>query len=312
MINKSSESINLYGLEVYFNEIIQLYYKKKLPNIIMFSGKRGLGKCTLAYHIINFILSIDEEYTYDQDNFSINKYNRSYKLLQNNSHPNFYLIDLLNEKKNIDITQIREMIMFTNKSSFNDMPKIILIDNIENLNNNSTNALLKIIEEPNKNVYFILIHNNEKKILNTLKSRCLTFKINLTFKQSLDISKILLKSDLLELINIDIINYYFTPGDFVRLIEFAKNKEINLKENSLIKLLNLLIDKAYYKKDKFIRDLIISFIELFYLKELKTSKTKNLLLNSYHKFTAKIDNMDKYNLDEESLFLEFQSKLLNG
>ena len=36
--------------------------------------------------------------------------------------------------------------------------------------------LLKILEEPPKNIYFILINNN-KKILSTLKSRCINFKI---------------------------------------------------------------------------------------------------------------------------------------
>ena len=77
------------------------------------------------------------------------------------------------------------MITYTNKSTFNNMARFILIDNIENLNKNSVNALLKIIEEPNENVFFILINNNEKNILPTLKSRCLTFKINFTFNESI-------------------------------------------------------------------------------------------------------------------------------
>ena len=66
-------------------------------------------------------------------------------------------------KKNIEISQIRKMIEYTNKSSFNNSPKLILIDNIENLNKNSVNALLKLIEEPKYNVFFILIHNCNKK-----------------------------------------------------------------------------------------------------------------------------------------------------
>ena len=77
------------------------------------------------------IFSINEDLKYDVNKFTINKENRSFKLIQNNSHPNFYLIDLLNEKKNIDVSQIREMITYTNKSSFNDMQRFILIDNIE-------------------------------------------------------------------------------------------------------------------------------------------------------------------------------------
>ena len=67
------------------------------------------------------------------------------------------------------------MINYANKSAFNNKERIILIDNAENLNLNSSNALLKIIEEPNDNVFFILIFDNNKKILETVKSRCLKF-----------------------------------------------------------------------------------------------------------------------------------------
>ena len=148
------ENRKLSGMNYYFDEIMDTYKKKKLPNKILLSGKKGLGKSTLAYHLINCILSENEEQKYNQEKFMINENNRSYKLLLNNAHSNFYLIDLIDEKKSIDIKQIREMITYTNKSNFNNDPRFILIDNIENLNKNSVNALLKIIEEPNDNIFF--------------------------------------------------------------------------------------------------------------------------------------------------------------
>ena len=307
-----SEQIQLYGLDKYFNEIKKLYNLKKMPNKIMLSGKKGSGKSTMAYHIINYILSQSEENKYDIEKFSINSLNRSYKLLKNKSHPNFYLIDLIDEKKNIEISQIRQMINYTNKSSFNEIPRFILIDNVENLNKSSSNALLKIIEEPNENIFFILIHNNNKRILPTLKSRCLTFKINLSFKQTVDICNFLLNENLLNLINNDLINYYSTPGDFINLINFGKEKKIDLKEFTLVSFLYFLIDNNYYKKDKFIKDLIISYIELYFLKRYQLSNTKNKILDIYYNFTKKINNTNTFNLDDESLFLEFKSKLLNG
>ena len=115
-----SENTKLYGLNNYFNEITNLHINKKMPNKILLSGKKGLGKSTLAYHIINYILSDEEDNKYNQNELTINENNKSYKLINNNSHPNFYLIDLLVEKKTIDIGQIREMISYTNKSSFNN------------------------------------------------------------------------------------------------------------------------------------------------------------------------------------------------
>jgi DNA polymerase III subunit delta' len=309
---KPSENTQLYGMDFFFNEIISLHKKKIMPNKILLTGKKGLGKSTLAYHIINYVLSKDEEFNYDDQNKTINKENRSFKLLQNNTHPNFYLIDLFKDKKNIEITQIREMINYTNKSTFNNMARFILIDNIENLNKNSVNALLKIIEEPNENVFFILINNIEKRILPTLKSRCLTFKINFTFNQSIEISSKILEQNLINLINPDLISYYNTPGEIVDLVNFSKDKNIDLTNYKLTNFLELLIDNGYYKKNKFVKSLLINFIELFFLKNYKSCISKSSLLNFYQNFIIKINNTEKFSLDEESLFLEFKSKLLNG
>jgi DNA polymerase-3 subunit delta' len=312
MLIKPSENKHLYGMNHFFYVITKLYSEKKMPTKIMLSGKRGLGKSTLAYHIINHILSIDEEFKYDSNKFVINENNRSFKLLQNNSHPNFYLIDLLSDKKIIDVSQIREMITYTNKSTFNNMARFILIDNIENLNKNSVNALLKVIEEPNENVFFILINNNEKNILPTLKSRCLSFKINFTFNESMIISNQIINENIFDIINRDLISYYNTPGEIISLINFSRDNNIDLKNCTLINFLNLLIDNGYYKKNTLIKKLLINFIELFFLREYKLSCTKDSLLEFYHDFINKIYNTEKFNLDEESLFLEFKSKLLNG
>lgn len=311
MYLKPSENEHLIGMKHFFNEIINLYNHNKMPNKILISGKKGLGKSTLAYHVINFILSQDEEFKYDSSKNYINKKNKSYKLVQNSSHPNFYLIDLLEEKKIIDITQIRQMITYTNKSCFNLLPRFILIDNIENLNKNSVNSLLKIIEEPNEGIFFILINNNEKKILPTLKSRCLTFKINFTFKQSVSVANKLLNMNVLNDINNDIINHYVTPGDIINLVNFAKDKKIDLYKNDLVSLLNLIIDNNYYKKNRLIKRLLTGMIEHFFLKSFMLTNTKRSFFKFYHQFLHKINDMEKFNLDDETLYLEFKSKLLH-
>jgi len=305
-----SENTSIYGYKYFFNEIIQLYNNRKMPNKILLSGKKGSGKSTFAYHLVNFFLSKDEELKYDLIENKINSENKSFKLLQNNSHPNFYLIDLLAEKKNIDVAQIRGMISYTNKSTFNNQDRFIMIDNVEYLNKNSINALLKIIEEPNENIYFILIANSEKNILPTLKSRCITFKIHFSFDETVNICNQIYNQNILNELNYDLINYYCTPGEIIKLIQFAEEKQINLRDHDVSSIINLIIENTYYKKNIFIKNLLINFIELFLLKRYKTSNNKNLLLNFYQSFIQKINNTEKFNLDEESLFLEFKSKIL--
>ena len=302
----------LYGFNLIFNEIINLFNSNKLPNKILFSGPKGSGKSTLSYHLINYIFSINENHSYNIKLNEINVQNNSFQLIKNGSHPNFHLIDLIEDKKNIEISQIRKMINYVNKSSFNNRPRFILIDNVENLNINSLNALLKIIEEPNKNVFFILVHNDKKKIIDTLKSRCLIFKINLTFDQSINISNLLLKENIFELLNNDLINYYAKPGDFISLVNFSKENNVNLNELSLKKFLLFLIEENYYKKNNFIKLNIFNYIELYFLKIFNLSTDKNKISSFYTKFINKINYANKYNLDHESLFMEFKSKVLNG
>ena len=302
----------LYELNPIFDEIVNLYNSNKLPSKILFSGSKGIGKSTLAYHLINYIFSINETSTYDINLKEINIQNNSFKLIKNGSHPNFHLIDLIDDKKNIEIAQIRSMINYANKSSFNNRPRFILIDNVENLNINSLNALLKILEEPNKNVFFILIHNDNKKIIKTLKSRCLLFKINLTFNQSIKITNLLLNQNVFDLINNDLINYYAMPGDYINLINFSKEKKINLNDFDLKNFLLLLMNEKLYKNNNFVKSNIFIYIELYILKIFNQSRNKNKIFTFYSKFIKKISYTNKFNLDYESLFMEFKSKLLNG
>ena len=44
-------------------------------------------------------------------NIKINENNKSFKLIQNGSNPNFILIDIMRKKRNIDINQIRNLII---------------------------------------------------------------------------------------------------------------------------------------------------------------------------------------------------------
>ena len=295
----------LYVLENYLNEFVRLYKKNKLPNKILLSGLKGIGKSTLAYHLINYILSENEEYAYDLEELIINIKNKTFKLIQNGTCPNFNLIDVNSDKKNIDISQIRNLIINLNKSSFNSKPRFVLIDNIEYLNLNSVNALLKILEEPNDNIHFILIHNN-KKIISTLLSRCLNFKISLNNQQINQINHFLFENDLKNLIHEDFIDYYNTPGNIYNLFKFAKEKEIDLKKIDLKKFLSLIIEKSYFKEDIKIKNLSYDLTEFFLLKKISVFYYE---LSSY--FLKKIKQTKNFNLDDETLFLEINSKLLN-
>ena len=296
----------LYAFYDEFNQLIQLHKENNLPNKILLSGQKGIGKCTFAYHIVNYVLSLGEENSYDLKNFQINEENKSFKLNLNKSNPNFILVDVANEKKNIDLNQIRDLIKNLNKSTFNSKERFVLIDNIEYLNLNSVNALLKIIEEPNFGIHFILINNN-KKLLSTLSSRCIKFNLSLSHSETLSICKKLINSNIQDLINKDLIDYYTTPGKIYSLFKFSNENKVDLTQTNLNDLINLIINENLYKKDTAINYFIYDFVELFLSRNISLTS-----INFWDKFIEQIDKTKKFNLDEDSLFLKLKLEISNG
>ena len=66
-LNPSTQK-NLFEHKEIFNHLSKLYKNYNLPNKILLTGEKGIGKSTLAYHLINFVLSENEEQPYDFEN----------------------------------------------------------------------------------------------------------------------------------------------------------------------------------------------------------------------------------------------------
>ena len=306
---ESQSQQTLFGLYKFFNILKNLKMNKKFPNKIILSGEKGIGKCTLAYHLINYILSSNEDYSYDTKNYKINSENKSFKLIQNKSSLNFNLIDVAEGKKNIDINQIRSLILYLNKSSFNSSPRFVLIDNINLLNLNSINALLKVIEEPNDNIYFILINSNTR-VLPTLKSRCINFRIFLSKTEVIETTNKIIDKNVYDVLSADLINYYATPGQLLKILKVSEELNIDVKNLSLKNFLSTLIKNKFYRKDRLSSELIFTLTEIYLRKNINIKNFE--VFNLYNIFLKKIFNTKIYNLDEETLYMEFEDKILNG
>ena len=152
-------NLKLFAYNKLFNELVSLDNESKLPSRILITGQEGIGKSTFSLHFINYLFSKNELNKYDTKENKINQNSSSYNLIKNLSHPNLFYVSKNDGKKNIEIEQIRNMISFLNKSSFNNNKKVILIDGAEYLNASSSNALLKSLEESGDQNLFILTHN---------------------------------------------------------------------------------------------------------------------------------------------------------
>ena len=305
--------LQLFGYEDYFDSFIKLFNKNKLPNTILLSGLKGSGKATFAYHFINYILSYRELNKYSVSNFTINSDNRSYINLCNNTHPNFFYLENDVQGENIKIENVRNILRYLNKSTYYSNIKIVMIDNAEYLNINSSNALLKVLEEHNANTFFFIIHNSSNRILDTIKSRCIQFKFFFTLPERKSILKNIIKQ-YRNNFSIDEINdnfYFDTPGNVLKYLEILSESNVDYTKDKL-SCISYLIDKYRQKKDSQLLTFISLMIELFY-NELSLKNNKKLHIYFYHKFKLlkQINDVKKFNLDKNNLFISLEGMLKN-
>jgi DNA polymerase-3 subunit delta' len=142
----------LIGFEEIKTQLIQAYNLQKLPHAILLNGKEGIGKSLFAKEFSREIL---------KNNFS-----------------DLLIIEKDEGKREINVDKIRKISNFVNQTSAGNNDKFIIIDAASELNKSASNALLKILEEPNQKNFLILISHNLNQILPTIRSRCQIVKIN--------------------------------------------------------------------------------------------------------------------------------------
>lgn len=300
-------SFKLFGLKQNFNFLSSLYNFGKFPKVLMLTGNKGSGKSTLINH---FLFSIFEKDNYDKVNHSLSSSSVLYKQFKNNIFQNIIYLQGSNYKS-LKVDDIRNLKLIVQQSIITNKHRFIILDDVEHFNTNSLNALLKIIEEPSKTNFFILINNKTKPILDTIKSRSLELKIILN-----EADRIKIIEELIQFYNIDCIlnprKSNLTPGNFLKFNHIFINHDLSLENNfidNLSKLLNL------HKKNQDILFIdIIFYILDFYFKNLKE---QNVFKNEkiYELKCYVMDNLNKYlafNLNQNSLINAINNKLNYG
>jgi DNA polymerase III subunit delta' len=134
----------------------QCIHNNVLPHAMLFSGAEGLGKATIAKDLAAQL--VGKNHIHDASLY--------YQCIQKT------------DKKEITIDAIRNLKKTFKNKALNDKPRIVLIDSIDDLNVNATNALLKLLEEPPHNTHLLLISHRPYGLLPTIKSRTIELKFH--------------------------------------------------------------------------------------------------------------------------------------
>ena len=140
--------------------------------------------------------------------------------IEERTHPDLMIVE--SERNNIPIDSIREMIKYVQKRPLESKYKLVIIKGGQFLRAESSNALLKTLEESFDYVIICILVDSRYKLLSTIRSRCI-FVSEVNSSENFDYSDY---GRLLEILSLAL------EGDFLAIYNL-KNKEylMGLKED---------------------------------------------------------------------------------
>ena len=162
-----------------------------------------------------------------------NKKNITEKTLRQ-TYSDLVVVDTLN------IDTVRDIIKKSYTSSHEGGAKVFILKNIQDIRKESANAMLKLIEEPTRDNFFILI-SKRLNILSTIKSRSIIYRIRKSTPEELGVDKYI---------------YNFFLGFSLAIEEYKKN-EMDLFIEKSYKIIGGILKE--YEKEKN----ILSKIDLY-------------------------------------------------
>jgi DNA polymerase-3 subunit delta' len=149
--------------------------RSRWPHALLVTGRRGIGKRSLALHFAQALLC--EEPRADG---SACGHCPSCGYIVAGAHPDLRLIEPVEydedgDPKPVDaivVDRIRELIQFTQLSTHRQRAKVALIAPAEAMNAAAANALLKTLEEPPPGTYLLLVSDQSGRLPATIVSRC--------------------------------------------------------------------------------------------------------------------------------------------
>lgn len=147
-----------------YQKITHAFQRGLGHHALLFKGDTGLGIEELIFHISGFLLCQSHE---------VHPCGHCHqcRLYQANNHPDFYHLAPI-EDKDIGVDQVREVLEKLTQSAQQGGNKVVFIDGANRLTEAAANAILKNLEEPRPNTYFLIKSEQGLPLLPTIYSRC--------------------------------------------------------------------------------------------------------------------------------------------
>ena len=183
----------VYGQSQAESLFLQAWNSNRPHHAWLLTGDKGIGKASFAYQIAKFVLHQGTDQNNSMDSMFANDDNmtglsvpidcQTVHLVNSGAHPDFRVLSHefnATEKATtiIDVEQARTVAHLIHQKPSMGQWRVLIVDAVDDLNNNSANAILKMLEEPPANTIFLLVCHSLGKILPTIRSRCRTLALS--------------------------------------------------------------------------------------------------------------------------------------
>ena len=159
----------------FFQNIVKKKENGTLSNAIMFFCEDSLT----SKNVLILTALLLEYQTFDL----FNEQSAEYKKIESGVDLDVKLYPKDNER--IKVADSNEIVVDAYEKPVNLQNKIYILQNFDDATEEAQNKLLKVLEEPPKNVFFLLSAKSEERVLPTIKSRCDKIKINPLFEDEI-------------------------------------------------------------------------------------------------------------------------------
>jgi len=143
-----------------------LVREERLPSTLLFSGIQGIGKRTIADELARHLLCHNSA---DAPNGGCGRC-QTCTLFDVKNHPDLHVLSFGDEGASVD--DVRSTLERLNLKSFMGGRKVAIFDDVDHISLVGSNIILKSLEEPRPETFFILIASTPSKLPQTLLSRC--------------------------------------------------------------------------------------------------------------------------------------------
>ena len=173
--------------------LLEAYRSGRLHHAWLIHGPPGIGKATLAYRFARFLLSRDAEAPAtdglfgpapEPDTLEMAPESRVFRMVASGGHPDLLTIERRwDEKKkrmpaDIPVDDVRASAEFLRLTAHGGGWRVVVVDSADEMNRNGANAMLKWLEEPPRQVIFLLVSHSPGSLLPTIRSRCQSLRLS--------------------------------------------------------------------------------------------------------------------------------------